>query len=349
MGPARWGKGSARDVALALAALLLASCGPAHARGTPPAGSAPAVARRAGRAARIAPRVTIGGRDVGGLDPAAARSAVQALAADLDVPAQDARIEADSRGLVPGVDGVKLDVEATLARLLTAENGAAVAPVLRPVPPAVAMAALPPRPIYHASRQRHAVAFAINVAWGDQYLPSMLDTLKRLQAPATFCLVGRWAESHPETVHAIVANGQAAGTPYAFCNHGYRDHGWQGLGEAQAAASIAQADRVIERLTGQKPLYFSPHKGEFNNAVLQASRAQGHELVLWSVDTIDWQNPTPQRIIQRVLSRVGPGDIVLMHPTQSTAEALTALIAGVRAKGLRLVTLNQLLSPSGAA
>jgi peptidoglycan/xylan/chitin deacetylase (PgdA/CDA1 family) len=322
---------------------LLNACGPVHA-GAP---LAPAVPGRTTAAvpSRVAAGVTLGATPLGGLDPRAARTAIEGLTATLAVPPQNAYVDPSTRGIVPGLNGWRLDVPATLQRALTAPAGSDIAPVLQPVPPAVTPRDLPPLPIYHASRQRYAVAFLINVAWGESHLPAMLSTLSRLHAPATFCLVGRWAEQHPELVHAITAASRAAATPFAFCNHGYRDHGWQGLDEAQAAASIAQADAVIARLTGTKPLYFSPHKGEFNPAVLRASRAQGHELVLWSVDTIDWQHPSPGRILDRVLGRLQPGDIVLMHPTATTAAALPALIAGARAKGLRLETLNQLLSP----
>ena len=76
-------------------------------------------------------------------------------------------------------------------------------------------------------------------------------------------------------------------------------------------------------------------------------------LVLWSLDTIDWRHPSPSTIRDRILSRVQPGDIILMHPTAETVQALPEMIAGIRAKGLQLVTLNQLLStqwpPSGTA
>jgi len=71
--------------------------------------------------------------------------------------------------------------------------------------------------------------------------------------------------------------------------------------------------------------------------------------VLWSVDAIGWQSPSPATILQRVLPKVGQGSIVLMHPTASTAQGLPAMIAALRIKDLRLVTLSQLLSPAGDA
>ena len=68
-------------------------------------------------------------------------------------------------------------------------------------------------------------------------------------------------------------------------------------------------------------------------------------LVLWSLDTIDWQHASPSTIERRILSRAQGGDIILMHPTTQTVAALPTLIKGLRSDGLQLVTLNQLLSP----
>ena len=72
-------------------------------------------------------------------------------------------------------------------------------------------------------------------------------------------------------------------------------------------------------------------------------------LVLWSLDTIDWKNPPAATLERRIVGRAKAGDIVLMHPTAPTAESLPAMIQGVRAKGLKLVTLNALLASERTA
>jgi peptidoglycan/xylan/chitin deacetylase (PgdA/CDA1 family) len=221
-----------------------------------------------------------------------------------------------------------------------------VAPVLRPLPAAIALRDLPPAPIYHGPRSRRAVSLLINVAWGEQYVDSLLTTLAHANAAATFCLVGRWAEEHPALVGEMAALARQRGL-VSFCNHGARDHGWALLGQGQALASIRGADATIDRLTGSVPAYFAPHRGEYNPAVLAAARQSGHELVLWSLDTIDWRpGSTAAGIEARIAARLQPGDIILLHPTAATAQALSAVIAEVRARGLDLVTLDQLLSPT---
>jgi len=298
-------------------------------------------------AGHVAAGVRVDGRAVGGMTAADAEKVIRGLAADLDRMPRNAYVDPNTHGLVPGVAGVRLDVAATLRGALSAASGAALAPVTESLAPAVRLQDLAPAPIYNGSPTRPDVALVINVAWGEQYIPGMLKTLAVERAPVTFCLVGRWAEAHPDLVREMVTTGQHAGTPYTFCNHGYRDHGWALLSQAQAYDSITAADRVIAGLTGSSPLYFSPHRGEFNPAVLAASRRAGHELVLWSLDTIDWKNPPAAAMRQRIVSRAKAGDIVLMHPTAPTEQALAAMIQGVRAKGLQLVTLDTLLSSNG--
>ncbi len=292
----------------------------------------------------VAPGVRVAGRLLGGMTAADAEQLILGLSPELHRAPQNAYRDPDTRGLVPGVDGVRLSVAATLRAALAAGRGQSVAPVMEPLSPSIQLRDLPPAPIYNGRPQRRAVAFVINVAWGDQYIPGMLKTLAAEKVPVTWCLVGRWAEQHPDLVREMVQTGQEAGTPYTFCNHGYRDHGWALLNQQQALESITQADRVIAGLTGAPPLYFSPHRGEYNEAVLAASRQAGHDLVLWSLDTIDWRNPPASVEQMRIVTRAKAGDIVLMHPTASTAEALAGMIQGVRGKGLALVTLDRLLS-----
>lgn len=289
--------------------------------------------------------VRVGGLLLGGLRLADAERALSELATELDRPAQNAFTDPITRGIVPGRNGQSLDTPATLALALRARPGTPVAPVIRQLPPRVALRDLPAAPIYNASRSRRAVALVVNIAWGGEYLAGLLSALRSEKASASFCLVGRWAKQNPAQVKAILDSAQQAGTPYSFCNHGYRDHGWAKLSQAEAEASIRQADQVIAELTGSTPRYFSPHRGEWNPGVLAASRALGHELVLWSLDTIDWRQPTVATIVRRIVPRLHPGDIILMHPTASTVAALPRIIAGIRAAGLQPVTLDQLLSP----
>ena len=66
--------------------------------------------------------------------------------------------------------------------------------------------------------------------------------------------------------------------------------------------------------------------------------------ILWTVDTVDWKKPAPSEMVRRVLSKVENGSMILMHPTEPVAQGLEAMITEIKAKGLQLGTVSELMS-----
>jgi peptidoglycan/xylan/chitin deacetylase (PgdA/CDA1 family) len=173
-----------------------------------------------------------------------------------------------------------------------------------------------------------------------EYTPRFVALLARLHVPATFFVVGTQAEARPDLVRLEVGSGMAVG------NHSY-DHPWRTpfaeLPRATIRAEIGRAETILDRL-GASPVLFRPPGGTVSPFVLAAAAARGLRIVLWSVDARDWAaGATAESIEQRVLGAVRPGSIVLMHDgggnREATLEALPAIVAGIRARGLRLVSL----------
>jgi len=67
------------------------------------------------------------------------------------------------------------------------------------------------------------------------------------------------------------------------------------------------------------------------------------ETILWTVDTIDWRNPRPEQLITRVTSKLHPGAMILMHPTDSTTKSLERLIEHIKEQQLRIGTVSKLM------
>jgi peptidoglycan/xylan/chitin deacetylase (PgdA/CDA1 family) len=67
--------------------------------------------------------------------------------------------------------------------------------------------------------------------------------------------------------------------------------------------------------------------------------------VLWTLDTVDWKHPPASSIVLKIRTRVEPGSLILMHPTDSSSEALPGMIAAIKQKGLALGTVSETLSP----
>jgi len=203
---------------------------------------------------------------------------------------------------------------------------------LRRTAPASAM-----QPVYQGSGQQKEVALTVNVFWGEEYIPRMLAVLQEEKVPATFFIGGQWAEQYPALVREIARRGNEIGS------HGYAHPHPDQLSVADNINDIRRAEEILTKINGTRPQLYAPPYGEHGSAVLQAAADTGYRTILWSVDTIDWQKPSPEVIHQRVLGRVHNGAIILMHPTAPTVEALPGLIRELKRQGYRPVTVSTLL------
>ncbi len=189
---------------------------------------------------------------------------------------------------------------------------------------------------------RPVIALTVNVVWGSEYLPAIVQALKTQGARATFFLGGQWAEKHPDLARMLRQEGMEIGSH----GDGHRHVG--SLGVADNVREIASADEKIWRATGVHPRLYAPAYGELSPAVYEAATQQGVRVVMWSIDTIDWRTwHTPDIIRGRVLARLRPGAIVLMHPTDRTAAALPELLKELKARGYQVVGVQELLRSAG--
>lgn len=194
-------------------------------------------------------------------------------------------------------------------------------------------------PVYRVQTSEPDVALTINVVWGTEYVPKLLQILTQNHVRATFMLGGAWAAANPELVRTMVADHMEIG------NHGYSHRHSNLLSESQNLSEITRTNAAVEAITGTAPKVFAPPYGEFDQKVLQAAASLHMPVIMWTVDTIDWRpSSTPAIITSRVLTRIRPGGIVLMHPTDRTVEALPSILHGLSAKSLKPVTISELLS-----
>ncbi|HOL18208.1 MAG TPA: polysaccharide deacetylase family protein [Bacillota bacterium] len=243
--------------------------------------------------------------------------------------------------VLPGVNGYEMDQEATLARLAAAKPGEAVVPVWRQLKAAVTADHFPTAVIERGFPERRQVTLMINVAWGNEYLPEMLDILDQFGVKTTFFPVGRWAERYPELLREISERGHELG------NHGYSDAElFPDLDYDAAADSIRRTNEIVAGISGQTPRWFTPHQGEYNQAALEAAADLGMRLLLWTLDTVDWQRPGEEVMARRILDHLVPGAIILMHPTEQSAGFLRMVLPEIEQRGYAVVTMSELLSPA---
>jgi len=303
------------------------------------AGCRPDAAEPARPPAAVAAGVRLAGRPVGGLSPAELTAVVQDGAARLYRAPLDAAVDPVTGGLWPALAGQSVDVEETCRRVLAAPPGTDVDYAFTPVPPAVDNAAFPLAPIYRGRPEKNEVALTVNVAWGQDYLPSMLRILKERGVQVTFFVQGDWAEKFPRLVEQMAADGHEIGS------HGYSHPHMAVMSDAEIAAEISHAGAILKSITGQEPTLFAPPYGEVTRQILFTAARLGYRTSLWSCDTIDWRGEPPDVILARFQKRVTAGAIVLMHPTPATVQALPLMLDYIEKQGWRPVTVTKLISP----
>jgi peptidoglycan/xylan/chitin deacetylase (PgdA/CDA1 family) len=177
---------------------------------------------------------------------------------------------------------------------------------------------------------------------------SILDTLRVRDLRVTFFLTGQWVQSYPAAAQQVALDG------HELANHTYYHPDLTGLSNAQIIWELDYTNGIIEAELGRtsRP-WFRPPFGARNQRVLDIARDLGFRSVYWTLDSFDWMNTaTSARVLTRVLGNVGPGDIVVHHvAAYPTAEALPVILDEIHARGLRVVTVSELLglAPSSAS
>ena len=193
-----------------------------------------------------------------------------------------------------------------------------------------------PQPIFHGNISEPKIAFACNVFWGEEFLPDMLNTLEKDNIKITFFIGGSWGKRFPNLVTELATRGHELG------NHTYSHPHPNTLSKDKNKEQILRAEQLVTELTQRKTTLYAPPYGEYNDTVLSAAAELGYTTIMWSIDTIDWQRPPAEIIINRVMKKVNNGAIILMHPTESTAKALPELIRQLKNKGYTITTVSDI-------
>lgn len=238
---------------------------------------------------------------------------------------------------IPAINGLEVDIEASYKKMKKKNKFDENKLVFNQIAPKIHLSDLAPEPIYHGNTEKKMVALTINVAWGNEYLISILNTLQKTNAKATFFLEGKWTENNPVLAKEIVKRGYEVG------NHSYSHPDMARLSFSKNLAELIKTNEAIRKATGQNVKWFAPPSGSFNQSLINQVKGLNMETILWTTDTIDWQKPSTGTIINRVTRKAKNGSIVLMHPTASSAQALETIINKLREKGYEVVDITTLL------
>jgi peptidoglycan/xylan/chitin deacetylase (PgdA/CDA1 family) len=194
--------------------------------------------------------------------------------------------------------------------------------------------------VMRAGSQHRELALTFDDGPGP-YTLRLLSVLRHMHTPATFFEVGVGLQYFHAGTSAITRLG------YPIGDHTWSHPNLAQLSRAQQQAQLLQQAHAIEGYGAPFPRMFRPPYGDWNATTLQLLRKDHMLMVLWSLDTDDWQLPGVKTIVHRVLSGAKPGTIVLMHDAggnrSETIAALPMIIRGLRQRGYKLVTVPQLL------
>ncbi len=167
----------------------------------------------------------------------------------------------------------------------------------------------------------------------------ILDILKENGVRATFFVVGKNAERYPALIDRIIAEGHEIG------NHTY-SHKYLGKAGARLTEKeISECDARIFEHSEYCTKFFRPPGGIMNAEISNVCSAYGYDVLLWSIDTMDWSGRSADGICREIFNNISDGSVILMHDgvRGHTAEALESVIPGLRAKGYEFVTASELL------
>lgn len=165
----------------------------------------------------------------------------------------------------------------------------------------------------------------------------MLETLKHHDVYATFFLDGSWVKKNPDLAKSIHAAKHEIG------NHAYSHPDLKDYGRKQTLEELTKTNDIIEKTLDETPKWFAPPSGSFNDETVKVARELNMYTILWTVDTIDWRNPDTSTMVNRVVSEVHPGAMILMHPTKPSAEGLDQLIQAIKKKGYTIGTVSTMM------
>lgn len=200
--------------------------------------------------------------------------------------------------------------------------------------------------VENGSRETSLVALTFDLCERERdsagFDEKIVRILQEKNVKATFFIGGKWAETHPDAARMLGAE-----VLFEMANHSYSHKLFTEISGDEIKSQVLKAQDSIRRHTGVTPRYFRYPAGAYNDAALQVVADCGLVPIQWDVVTGDPDpNVKATAMIRVVKERARNGSIVIMHANGRgwhTAEALPAIIDELRAKGLALVTVSELL------
>ena len=195
---------------------------------------------------------------------------------------------------------------------------------------------------YAEDTDKNELFLTFDAGYENGHTAKILDTLKKHNVKATFFVVGNFIETSPDLVKRMVKEGHLVG------NHTFTHPDMSEIATEEAFhQELSKLEDLYEKTTGKKmKKYYRPPQGKYSESNLKMAKEMGYHTIFWSLAYVDWyesDQPTREEALEKMVPRIHPGAIVLLHSTSATnAQVLDELLTRWEEKGYSFKRVDQL-------
>lgn len=192
-----------------------------------------------------------------------------------------------------------------------------------------------------APGEEKVIYLTFDAGYEGGYTNQILDVLKKTEVPATFFVVGTYIRDQPELIKRMVTEGHIVG------NHSMSHPNMTTMDKASFQQELSQTESLYKEVTGTDMLkFYRPPQGKYSKANLQLANELGYTTFFWSLAYVDWyvdNQPTKEQAFGKLIPRIHPGAILLLHSTSETnANILEDLINEYKNLGYEFKNLDSI-------
>lgn len=195
---------------------------------------------------------------------------------------------------------------------------------------------------YVDEKADNKIYITFDAGYENGYTGSILDTLKKHNVKATFFIVGNFIETSPDLVKRMVEEGHVVG------NHTMTHPDMSKISDIESfKKEIVGIEELFKKTTGQDmKKYYRPPQGKYCEENLKQANSLGYKTMFWSLAYVDWyvdKQPSKQEAFDKLIPRIHPGAIVLLHSTSKTnCEILDELLTKWESMGYTFGDIEEL-------
>lgn len=193
-------------------------------------------------------------------------------------------------------------------------------------------------PIYNVERNDNKISLTFDCAWGNSNTDNLIAILAEEKVSATFFVTGEFCDKYPEDIKKLHDAG------HEIANHSDKHPHVKGMNVNDLIEDTKECSRKIEMLTGEKTALYRAPYGEYDDNVITTLTGMGLSVIQWNADSIDWDKPDVQTIINRTTRNISSGSILLFHnDLENTEKALPDILKSLKEQGFEFCKTSELI------